>query len=234
VGGEPLMQKDIVDIVQSVNKDKCQVMMFTNGWFLKEKAKDLKKAGLTTIIVSIDSADQAAHDKFKGKDGLFEKAVEGIKEAVKQKLLVGISSVIHKEDIDNGNLAKIIEMSKKLKINQNIVFEAIPVGNYSSKTDLSWTDEEREKLINYCDQYNNKKNYQGVYAYSYVKSYKSMGCSGGVIYFYVSPYGDVCPCDFNSLCVGNVKNEPLHVLWDKFNEKNSYCSTSLSGCRSQK
>ncbi|OHD05356.1 MAG: hypothetical protein A2086_10280 [Spirochaetes bacterium GWD1_27_9] len=231
VGGEPLMNNDIFEIIQSVDKEFSQVIMFTNGYYLKEKAKDLRKAGLTTAIVSIDSYNPTKHNQIKGKEELFEKAILGIKEAKKQGLLVGMSSVVHKPDFENGNLIKLFDLAKDLKINELIVFDAMPTGNYSNRTDLLWNKSDIDKLINLCEEYSKKKNYPNIYPYAYMKSEKSIGCAGGTFYFYVSPYGDVCPCDFNSFSVGNIKKESLNKLWNKFNTTNGFCGSSADGCK---
>jgi len=233
VGGEPLMNNDIIKIINAVDKNLSQIIMYTNGYYLKHNAKELKKAGLTAVIVGIDSYDPDTHDKIRGKKGLFDKAVEGIKEAKKYGLLAGISSVIYKEDLLNNNIDNLIKLSKKLKINEHIFFDAIPTGNLAGKNDLLWTDEDYEKLIKLCEYYDNKKKYPHIFPYAYLKSYRSIGCTGGVTYIYVSPYGDVCPCDFNTTGVGNVKNEKLSDLWDKFNEKIDFDKTCLYGCRTQ-
>ncbi len=76
-GGEPLMHQDILELIEFVDKDLSQAILFTNGFFLQKKAKVLKKAGLTSVIVSIDSTDANRHDSRRGLDGLFEKAIQG-------------------------------------------------------------------------------------------------------------------------------------------------------------
>jgi MoaA/NifB/PqqE/SkfB family radical SAM enzyme len=230
VGGEPLLHENLCDIIASVDKELSQVILFTNGYFLKEKAKQLYKAGLTSVIVSIDSAHADIHNRKKGCDRLFERAIEGIREAKKAKLLVGISTVIERDDIDNGSLVEIFKLAKNLKVNDIIIFDAIPTGNYAKRDDLDWQSSEQEKIIKICAEYNWKKDYPGIHPYAFSKSFRGIGCAGGVSQFYVSPYGEVCPCDFNPKSVGNVKEEPLYVLWDRFSREGFACS-SLEGCR---
>lgn len=231
VGGEPTMNRDILKIISSINKDLSQVIMFTNGYYLKEMARDLKKAGLTSIIVSIDSADAETHNKMKGKKGLFEKALEGIKEAKKRGLLVGTSTVAHKDDIKNGNLERIFELGKKRKVNEQIIYDSLPTGNYKNKLELAWSKTEKEELIRFCSEHNKKKHYPNIFPYAYFKSSRSIGCAGGSIYFYLSPYGDVCPCDFNSASIGNVQDKPLSDLWDAFSTAKEFCTPSAGGCK---
>jgi MoaA/NifB/PqqE/SkfB family radical SAM enzyme len=230
-GGEPLESPDVMKIIQSVNQEFSQVIMFTSGYLLEEKAADLAKSGLTSVIVSLNSADAAAHERTKNFPGIYEKVLRGIKAAQKAKLLVGIAAVVYKDDLANGNIVSLIECAKKLKVNQLIFFDAIPAGCYSSNTDVVWSEEDIDELIRICSLYHEKKNYPGILPYSFLNSYRSIGCYAGTVYFYISPYGDACPCDFCSFSVGNVKEESVYTAWDKFREHHEFVSSSLSGCK---
>ncbi|MCP4135992.1 MAG: radical SAM protein [bacterium] len=230
-GGEPLENPDILEIVDYVNKDFSQVIMFTSGYLLEKYAKDLKKRGLNSVIVSVNSSDSSIHDSSKRSPGLYEKAIAGIKAAKKAKLLVAMASVVYKKDLETGHIQNIIELGKELKVNQVIFFDTIPTGYYRDDPSVVWNKEETNKLIEICSEYHSKKKYPGVLPYSFINSSRSIGCYGGTIYFYVSPYGDICPCDFCSFSVGNVKDEPLYALWDKFGEHKEFQKSSLAGCK---
>jgi MoaA/NifB/PqqE/SkfB family radical SAM enzyme len=204
-GGEPLESPDVMEVIKSVNHDFSQVILFTSGYLLEEKAVALAESGLTSVIVSLNSADASGHDRTKGCPGIYEKALRGIKAAQKAKLLVGIAAVVYKEDLANGNIVSLIECAKKLKVNQIIFFDAIPAGCYSDNMDVVWSEEDIDELIRVCSLYHEKKNYPGVLPYSFLNSYRSIGCYAGTVYFYFCPYGDACPCDFCSFSVGNVR-----------------------------
>lgn len=229
-GGEPLMREDMCDIIASADKDLSQMVLFTNGYYLKEKAKDLKKAGLTSVIVSIDSATKHLHDHKKGCEGLFDKALEGIAQARKEKLLVGISSVLGRADLLDGSIEALFHLGKKLRVNGMIMFDAIPTGGYEDQSDVAFSDPELRQLIDICSEYQRKNDYPGIHPYAYSKSHQGIGCAGGVSQCYISPYGDVCPCDFMPVSMGNIKDAPLYRLWDRFSDHGFSC-TALSGCR---
>ena len=63
-GGEPLVKKNIVDIVREIKKIDGieEICMTTNGVLLDKYALDLKKAGLDRINISLDTLNK---DKFK-------------------------------------------------------------------------------------------------------------------------------------------------------------------------
>lgn len=58
-GGEPLMRKDIVDIVYTIAQTGLftDIGLTTNGFFLAELAKPLARAGLMRVNVSLDAID---------------------------------------------------------------------------------------------------------------------------------------------------------------------------------
>jgi len=232
VGGEPLMREDLHHIISSIDKNLAVISIFTNGWFLKEKARELKKAGLMAVKVSIDSPYPEVHDKLRKKSGLFNRAIGGLIEAKKQGLLTAISCCITKKDLLDGSFEKIIKLGKKIGVNEIIVFDAIPVGNFSHRSDLIADKPLLEDLIKITNRYNSREDYPGIFVYSYIRSPRSMGCSGGVSYFYIDSYGNVFPCDFHNKSYGNIKSKPLYAIWDVMSRERN-CS-SYCGCEMKK
>ncbi|CAK9296517.1 unnamed protein product [Gordionus sp. m RMFG-2023] len=62
-GGEPLMRKDTIRIIDHITKHTGIkiVGLTTNGYYLDQKVGDLKEAGLTNLNISLDTLDP---DKF--------------------------------------------------------------------------------------------------------------------------------------------------------------------------
>lgn len=233
VGGEPLMRKDICEIIASVDKDRSVTSMFTNGWYLPENVQKLKASGLDTINVSLDSADPAEHDKKRKVKGLFERGVEGLRLAKKAGMTTAISCCVFENDIDNGNFEAIVEMGKKIGVHEIIVFDAIPAGRMKNRKDLMGRPDIAQRLIDKAQHYNTRDDYPGILVYSYVTSWKSTGCCGGISYFYVTPYGDICCCDFNPHGMGNVLEDPLQTIWDRFGKDPEFLSASWNGCKTK-
>lgn len=81
-GGEPLLKKDIVEIVEKINSLNFKdISITTNGTLLKEYAQDLKNAGLDRVNVSLDSLNHEKYEYITKKDYL-DKAKAGILESV--------------------------------------------------------------------------------------------------------------------------------------------------------
>ncbi len=85
-GGEPLLRKDIVDVVAAVAKPGIEeVSMTTNGTLLAGIAGELASAGLTRVNLSLDTLDEATYGKITGKH-LLRDALEGIDAALEAEL----------------------------------------------------------------------------------------------------------------------------------------------------
>lgn len=93
-GGEPLLRKDLEILIENLSKLKIQnpqlkdFAITTNGFELKKRAAELKRAGLDRITISLDSPERENFRKITGVDRL-EDVLAGIEEARE----VGLSPV---------------------------------------------------------------------------------------------------------------------------------------------
>lgn len=78
-GGEPLVRKGIVDLVQGIAEVPGieKVAMTTNGILLKSFASPLREAGLTHLNISLDTLDPEAYSLVT-RGGSLQDALEGI------------------------------------------------------------------------------------------------------------------------------------------------------------
>jgi len=86
-GGEPLLRRDLVDIIRSVPPG-VESSLTTNGTLLAAKAADLKEAGLARVNVSLDTLRPERYRQITGKDCLAD-VLEGIDAAIE----VGLTPV---------------------------------------------------------------------------------------------------------------------------------------------
>lgn len=82
-GGEPLVKKNITDLVKMLNEIKGldEVTMTTNGVYLKDMAKQLKNAGLDRVNVSLDTLNKRKYARITGIDS-FEDVWSGVHKAL--------------------------------------------------------------------------------------------------------------------------------------------------------
>lgn len=231
VGGEPLLRDDLPQIIAGVNKDQSTTVLFTNGSHLSERVAELKKAGLDSVYISLDAAEAEKHDEFRGKKGLFEQAVRGIERAKALGMSTGISCSISPEAFFEGELERIIELGKHIGIHEVLVFDMLPTGRAKHRADLVDNPDWIEAMIDSMTPYNDQPDYPGVVAFAYMTSHRSVGCSCGTSYFYISPYGDVMSCDFNHAKFGNVLRAPLYRIWDEMTSHPDFQQAKWGGCK---
>lgn len=231
VGGEPLLRADLPEIIRAVDKDRSTTVLYTNGWLLEGRARELRAAGLDSVFVSLDGATAERHDAFRRTPGLFERALRGIRRAKALGFSVGFSCCLTPEAFRAGELTALVELAKKTGVHEVLVFDALPTGRYAGRLDLvshqPWVDE----LIAQTERFNRDARAPGVLAFPYATSHRSVGCSCGTSYFYLSPYGDVMSCDFNHAKFGNVLAEPLYQIWDRLTSQADFQRAKWGGCK---
>ncbi|WP_405265509.1 GTP 3',8-cyclase MoaA [Methanobrevibacter sp.] len=105
-GGEPLLKKDIIEIVERIaSLDFKDISMTTNGILLEKYAQDLKDAGLNRVNVSFDTLNRETFEFITKKDYL-EDAKRGILKAVEVglypvKINMVIMKGINQDEIDD-------------------------------------------------------------------------------------------------------------------------------------
>jgi MoaA/NifB/PqqE/SkfB family radical SAM enzyme len=76
-GLEPLLHKDILDIIAIIKQHGLYIHLVSNGILLPQKASGLINLGVDLITVSLDGPEEI-HDQIRG-DGVFKRAIEGIR-----------------------------------------------------------------------------------------------------------------------------------------------------------
>ncbi|HNB37616.1 MAG TPA: GTP 3',8-cyclase MoaA [Anaerolineales bacterium] len=81
-GGEPLVRKDLPDLISMLSKiPDIDLTMTTNGALLPRFAQELKARGLKRVTVSLDSLDNAIFKSMNDVDFPVEKVLEGMQAA---------------------------------------------------------------------------------------------------------------------------------------------------------
>jgi len=86
-GGEPLLRKDLVEMVQELAKLRTpagnflDIALTTNGHLLAGLAQPLKDAGLSRITVSMDAVDAPTFERITRVPGSYERVLAGIRAA---------------------------------------------------------------------------------------------------------------------------------------------------------
>jgi cytosylglucuronate decarboxylase len=79
-GGEPLLHQELPEIVAAFAGAGLLTSVITNGGLLSERLRKLLSAGISQVIVSLDSPRAESHNRYRKSPGLFDRAVAGLRE----------------------------------------------------------------------------------------------------------------------------------------------------------
>jgi hopanoid biosynthesis associated radical SAM protein HpnH len=106
-GGEPLLHKEIVEIVEAIMAKKKFVYLCTNALLLEKKLDQFKPNKFFTWNVHLDG-DQEDHDKSVCQPGTYDRAVAAIKKAKARGFRVNINSTLF-DGADPARYAKFFD-----------------------------------------------------------------------------------------------------------------------------
>jgi radical SAM protein with 4Fe4S-binding SPASM domain len=93
-GGEPLMRKDLMKILDYTFSLDMETNILTNGTLIsKEKAKELYQRGIKRLQVSIDGKKET-HNKIRGRDYSYERSLKGVLNCNNAGILVNVSMTL--------------------------------------------------------------------------------------------------------------------------------------------
>ncbi|WP_408007348.1 GTP 3',8-cyclase MoaA [Pseudalkalibacillus sp. A8] len=97
-GGEPLMRRDLPDLVQLLSKiDHIEdIAMTTNGSLLPKYAEQLKAAGLHRVTISLDTLEDERFKKINGRDVSVSTVLKGVQAAREAGLGIKMNMVVQK------------------------------------------------------------------------------------------------------------------------------------------
>lgn len=250
-GGEPLMKKNILDLLDHANKRKIRSTISTNGTLLdKEMCKSLKKINLGYVGVSLDGIG-SNHDEFRGVKGAFDKSLKGIRNCIEVGQKVGLRFTINKNNYKE--LEDIFKLIKEEKIPRVCFYHLVYSGRGSEMVDEDISKEETRRvldlIISKAMEFGQSVEILTVdnhadAVYIYLKSLEKFkdkcdnvlkllktngGNRSGMAFANVDFFGNVHPDQFTwQYALGNVREEKFSAIWR--NPKNEI----LNGLRNRK
>ena len=113
-GGEPLIHKDMPQIVEGFIKRKKFIYLCTNALLLNKRMSDYTPTPYLTFSVHLDG-DKELHDKSVCQEGVFERAVEAIKLALDRGFRVTINATFFQGESAEA-IAEFLDMAMDLGV----------------------------------------------------------------------------------------------------------------------
>ena len=147
-GGEPLLRHDVFQIAEYASSRGLRVVMGTNGTLITEEvAARLKEVPLSRIGVSLDFPQAELQDSFRGEDGAFRAAIDGIANAGKVGLEVQINSTITR--LNAAYLDDLLTLAKKVGAVAFHPFMLVPTGRGKDLEAVELSSQEYENILNW-------------------------------------------------------------------------------------
>lgn len=213
-GGEPMLRGDYLQLISYMSSRGIAVNLSTNGWLINDEvAKKLYESGINYVFLSLDNADAEKHDEFRGQIGSYNKVIESISYLKKYHIKVKLSIVVTKLNINH--IDEFVKIADENEV-EGIDFKRFkPEGNGASLKEMLELNEEQEQELFSKIRYWRKKSKSII---SLVYNEKPLddiddGCPCGKKSIAIRPNGDISPCVYNPIVIGNVLEDDLSLLW---------------------
>jgi len=148
-GGEPLFRADIFDLARFATDRSLRVALATNGTLVsKEVARKIVDAGVRRVSISLDGANAATHDAFRGIPGAFDAALKGFRNLQELGMSLQINMTIARHNAQQ--LPEVLEMAKSIGADALHTFLLVPVGcGVDIAAEQMVPAEEYEQILNW-------------------------------------------------------------------------------------
>lgn len=245
-GGEPLLNKDLFEIVYELRKKDISIGLSTNGTLINKIGAEKILDNFDTIFVSYDSYLSAYHDKYRS---LHKETEAGIKELMyvkKEKNLnnvVGAYTVLTRENIGHTitTLDHLIDLGVDYYVFQPIWLPA----NHPLYQRLSFEPDnlnDLEKLIREAGKRENKiklpdQKYLDMFLASFAEKKQTVkNCLAGRNLFFIDSRGNIkiCPSAIKTqeskLNITNSSFEQMVGISEKIRKSENSCSCYSIDC----
>ncbi|MDD5347181.1 MAG: radical SAM protein [Candidatus Omnitrophica bacterium] len=221
-GGEPLLRSDIYELISHTASLGMRPVLGSNGTLITaEVAGKLKAAGLARAGISLDSCDSRIHDDFRRQQGAWQATVKAMRICKEAGLDFQVHTTVTRRNYQE--VTKITDFAAGLGAAAHHIFFLVPTGRGKEISDVfigvAEIGEVLEKVLKH--QKETVIELKPVCAPQFVPLAKKMGvpvrfargCLAGTTYCCILPNGDVHPCPYLPLKVGNVRDTRFSDLW---------------------
>jgi len=209
-GGEPFLRKDLPQVVEAISRYHF-AFITTNGFLVTRRlARELYDAGLWGISISIDYADEKAHDAARGVRGAFRKAVQALEifseERTRPYQRVNLMAVLMNDNLED--MEGLIRLAEK--VGANFMVQPYSDLKTGEKRFLPSQGSSRV-LLELKRRYPHfLSNPEFLAKFDLAVSEGVPGCLAGKRFFNIDNVGRVAPCVENRFApVGKVTDEPF-------------------------
>src|SRR5438034_5838114 len=231
-GGEPLLRRDILEIVRRAAERELWVVVGTNGVRITENvARRLAEAGARGLSISLDALDPDRHDRFRKVRGAWRNTVEGAAILGRTGLPFIVQTTAGSHNL--GELEAIADFAHdRLAAKVWNLYFLVPTGRGQFVSDITPAqyDAVLASLYRIQKKYDRRMLVNAKCAPHFIKtvlenagaerdpifrtySGGAGGCPAGTHYMGIRPHGDVTPCPYLPVFAGTLRGASLRDLW---------------------
>jgi putative heme d1 biosynthesis radical SAM protein NirJ2 len=222
-GGEPFMREDILELTRHAASLGLRPVYGTNGTFLtKEMALKVMEAGGASVAISLHMTDPKELDEFMGMPGTYDAAIEAMRVCKEVGLRFQVNTTVFKRNADQ--ILEVCELAHELGAMSHHVLFLVPTGRGVDMEEETLREKEYETLIRdillkreelgfdikptCAPQFMRIAEQRNIDMGRYTR-----GCLAGINYCSIIPNGDVWPCPYLPMKLGNVRETPFSEIW---------------------
>jgi|GEM_PF-5536193 len=215
-GGEPTLNPELPSLVEYATSYDLVTHLISNGTFLtKDLVTKLEKAGLKSVQISIEGFEKTHNDTTQNNS--FNQCVSGIKNCLESKISVATNTTLSrlnyseitdflifldKLGVPRATLNKVVSDDPNISLSFDEIESVLKkVSKLNLKLKLGWLG-----VIGKCDLDISK----------YFNAPRCSACSTSIA---ISPNGEIRPCSFSNVSLGNIQTNSLKKIWSS-----EYCT----------
>ena len=248
-GGDPMMRADVYELLAYAKSKGLHCAFSPNGTLITpETARKIKEAGVERCSISIDGADAASHDAFRGVPGAFDASMRGIGYLKEVGVDFQINTTVTRNNL--SSFKNIFELCQRIGAVAWHIFLLVPMGRAAGLADQVISAQEYEDVLHWLYDFRKttdmhlkatcaphyyrimrqraKEEGLAVTPDTFGMDAMTRGCLGGTGFCFISHVGQVQPCGYLELNCGNVKETPFPEIWRnaehfrEFREQSAY------------
>jgi len=225
-GGEPLLRDNLFELLDLMRQRQLEVHLITNGMLLSPQIIiALSQLGVR-VMISIDGATQATYEAIRNGAN-FERVVQAARSSVKEGLLEAINFTILKRNYTE--IPGILELAASIGVGKVTFIGLKPCQSY---TEELLTPQEYGEAIRLTYQAAQETGVEFFFDEPFFwATVRELGLPArmpavntGILapstsacifgeYLFIETNGDVKPCSFAPMTLGNVNEKPLGEIW---------------------
>lgn len=222
IGGEPLVRKEIVEIVRGCAAH-LDVVMSSNGiGFTRETARQMKDAGLKRCFFSLDSHRREKHDANRGFPGCFDAVMQALDYCEAFGIETAFSTCAMAELVMGRELEALVAFTRQSKAAKLRLVLPKMAGKWKGDASVLLGPEQIDAIrritekdpIAYVEA---EGNYSG--------RIEKCLCLRG--HAYINPFGVMQPCVYTFMHFGSVRELPLSQLYARMHRHPVFADKSI-------